>query len=292
MKRSRIVFVIIPMIGFLLYSCTKLDSPYAIANDTKHRIIDTIMDWDTVNAVRKVLLEDYTGHLCVNCPEAAVIAHSLEELYAGKLIVMAVHAGLWAKPGTTGDFTADYTSPASEVWNTELGINSSDPSGMVNRKDFGSGKVLGKEVWSSSISQVIGLSPDAFIVINNSYVQSSRLLNYAVYTKFINQLSGTYKLTLCIVEDSLHSAQKNNNPAIGTTPIIYNYNFMGVLRGAINGSWGEVLTTSINTGHTYLDKFSYTLKSTWNPKNCWLYAFVYKEDTKEIVQVDRKKVAN
>ena len=290
MKRTRIIFLIIPIIGFLLYSCTKLDSPYAIAKP--RNIIDTIMEWDTVNPVRKVLLEDYTGHKCVNCPEAAVIAHNLEELYLGKLIVMAIHAGTWAIPSASGDFTADYTSPASEAWNVDFGINSSDPAGMVNRKDFGSGKVLGKESWSASVSQVIDQSPDAFIVINNNFTPSTRLLSSTVYTKFLNPLTGTYKISLCIVEDSLHSAQKNNNSSVGTVPIIYNYLFMHVLRGAINGSYGEVLTSSINTSHTYLDRFTYILKSTWIPKNCWMYAFVYKDDTKEIIQINRKKVMN
>lgn len=290
MNRIRIIYCIVPLIGFLLYSCTKLDAPYA--NIRQGNIIDTIMDWDTVNPVRKVLLEDYTGHKCVNCPEAAVIAHNLDELYGGKLIVLAVHAGTWAIPSATGDFTADYTSPASQVWNIELGVNSSDPSGLVNRKDFGTGRVLGKEAWNSSVSQVINLPPDAFIVINNNFTPASRLLSSSVYTKFLNPLQGTYKLILCIAEDSLKSAQKNNNPSVGTVPVIYNYLFMHVMRGAINTAWGEVLTESVNTGHTYLDRFTYTLKSTWNANNCWLYAIVYKDETKEIVQVSRKKIAN
>jgi len=145
MKYTRIIFFIIPIIGFLFHSCTKLDSPYAIAKP--RNIVDTIMDWDTVNPVKKVLLEDYTGHLCVNCPEAAVIAHNLEGLYGGKLIVMAVHAGMFAAPSATGDFTADYTTPAGDTWNNEFGITS-NPNGMVNRKDFGSGIVLGKDAWS------------------------------------------------------------------------------------------------------------------------------------------------
>ena len=288
MKPMKSILLIVLAFGSLLYSCTKLDSPYVTVKS--RTIVDTIMDWDSVNPIRRVLLEDYTGHKCVNCPEAAVLAHNLEDVNGGRLIVLAVHAGTWAIPSTSGDFTADYTSPASETWNIALGVNSSDPSGMVNRKDFGSGKVLLKDSWSSAVNQVINLAPDAFIVITNKFNQANGVLSSTVYTKFLNPLQGTYKLILCIAEDSLHSAQKNKNIDVGTVPTIYNYNFMHVMRGAINGAWGEALTTSVNTTHTYLDRFTYTLKSTWVAKNCWLYAIVYRDDTKEIVQVHRKKM--
>jgi hypothetical protein len=290
-KHFWLIFLIIPVAGSFLFSCTKLNSPYIIPK-TGH-VIDTIMDWDTIVPVKKVLLEDYTGHKCVNCPEATLIAHNLEALYDGRLIVMAVHAGIFAEPSATGDFTADYTSPAGDTWNSVFGITS-NPNGLVNRKDFGSGgvTVLGKDLWSESVSQLINLSPDAFIVIDNDFEPDSRLMSYSVYTKFVNPLKGTYKLTLCVVEDSLRSPQKNNNSAVGTTPTIYDYLFMNVLRGSINGPWGDLLTTSMNASHTYLDKFSYTLSAAWNPKHCWLYAIVYKDETKEIIQVDRKKVVN
>jgi hypothetical protein len=287
MKLKRIFFLLLPVAGLLITSCTKLDAPYV---SIRHgSIVDTIINWDTVNPVKKVLLEDYTGHKCVNCPEAAIIAENLKGLYGGKLIILAVHAGFYATPGASGDFTADYTTPAGNEWNTEFGITS-NPNGLVNRKDFGSGRVLAKEVWGTSVSQLISQDPDAFIVIKNEYDTSTRKLNTVVYTKFINALPGTYRLSLVVAEDSLRSPQKNNNPDIGPTPTWYDYLFMNVMRGGLNGTWGDVLTTAVNPVYTYMGKFFYNLKPAWNASNCWLYAIVFREDTKEIIQVDRKKV--
>lgn len=289
MKSTYILMILGSLLGLLLFSCTKLEEPFVTTKTTK--IVDTIMNWDTVHPVRKVLLEDYTGHKCVNCPEAAEVAHGLEGLYGGKLILLAVHAGFNAVPSPSGDFTANYTTTAGEVWNVDLGINSTNPQGLVDRKVFGSSIVLSKDAWGPSVSQIIGLPPDAFIVINNKFNSNTGSLNSTVYTKFINPKSGTVRLCLCIVEDSLVSPQKNNNPGIGPVPVIYDYLFMHVLRGTINGTWGEVLTTSVNTTHTYIDRVTFTLNSAWKPKNCWLYAFVFDDATKEIYQVERKKIS-
>lgn len=289
MTRTNILMILVSLMGLFLFSCTKLEEPFVSTKTTK--IVDTIMNWDTVHPVRKVLLEDYTGHKCVNCPEAAVIAHGLEGLYGGKLILMAVHAGWNAAPSQSGEFTANYTTPAGEVWDKDLGINGTNPQGLVDRKVFGSSMVLSKDAWGAAVSEIIGLPPDAFIVIDNKFTSSTGTLNTTVYTKFINPKSGTVRLCLCVVEDSLRSPQKNNNPAVGTVPVIEDYLFMHVMRGAINGTYGEVLTTSVNPTHTYIDRVTITLNAAWKPKNCWLYAFVFDDATKEIYQVERKKIS-
>jgi thiol-disulfide isomerase/thioredoxin len=42
---------------------------------------------------RRVLLEDFTGHTCNNCPAAAVIAEGLQTFYGeDQLILVGVHA--------------------------------------------------------------------------------------------------------------------------------------------------------------------------------------------------------
>ena len=54
-----VLFIIMLLAGVLVISCDKLDQPYA---REKEIVLDTTK--------RKVLLEDYTGLKCVNCPAA------------------------------------------------------------------------------------------------------------------------------------------------------------------------------------------------------------------------------
>ena len=42
---------------------------------------------------RKILLEDYTGQMCTNCPDAHRLIASLQEQYGGQIVAVAIHAG-------------------------------------------------------------------------------------------------------------------------------------------------------------------------------------------------------
>jgi hypothetical protein len=286
MKIVRLIFILFPVFVLFVFSCTKIDAPYAIIKE--NNVKDTIFNWDTIPAIRRVLLEDYTGHKCVNCPEASIIATSLEETYAGKLIVLAVHSGVFSLPSATGDFTADYRTPAGSEWSNYFGVVS-NPNGLVNRKDFNGSKVIGKDLWGDAVSGIINLPPTAQMLIINDYNANSGVLETRVLARFLNEMAGSYKISVCITEDSLISPQKNNNPAVGPTPVWYNYVFNDVLR-ATNGTWGEILTNDVDINLTYLEKVSFLVSSTWAAKHCSVLAFVYNDSTKEILQVERKQV--
>ena len=63
---------------------------------------------------KKVLVEDFTGYKCTNCPAAATELHNIEEFYPDKVIGIAIHAGSFAKPG--GVFVTDFrTDEGNEI---------------------------------------------------------------------------------------------------------------------------------------------------------------------------------
>jgi hypothetical protein len=287
MNSTRSILLVLVSFIFFFSSCDKIETPYATARHGN--IIDTIADLDTVPVVKRVLLEDYTGHKCVNCPEATVIAHSEEASHEGKLIVLAVHAGYQALPGT-GEYAADYRSATGEVWNVDFGINSINPQGMVDRREFDGTRVLSKDSWSNDVDIALTQAPELVMTMTNVYDTNTRKVNSVIYSKFLSAISGSYTLTVCVVEDSLISGQKNNNPAVGTTPDIHNYVFMDVLRGSVNGDYGEVLTGKVDPSITYMGKFAITIDENWTAKNCWILAFVSKSDTREILQVIKRRV--
>ena len=53
-----------------------------------------------------ILFEEFTGHLCSNCPGAAVTAHDLAE--NSRVILSGVHAGFLAQPGFFRPSTKPY----------------------------------------------------------------------------------------------------------------------------------------------------------------------------------------
>jgi hypothetical protein len=281
MRFGKAIVIAVPLAVLLFSSCDKIKEPYALARHGN--ITDTVMDWqDTVIPLKRVLLEDYTGHKCPNCPAAATIAHSQEENYNGKLIVLAVHAGYYAIP-SSGEFSADFRTTAGEEWNTDF-LVSAYPSGMIDRKEFNGHRVLGSAEWVTDIASIIDQPPDLNMLILNAYDTTSRTLNSVIYSQFVRSISGSYNITVCVVEDNIISAQDS------ASVIIHNYNFKNVLRGSVNGTYGEILTKSVDPTLTYLGRFSIPINTAWVAENCWILAFVSKSDTKEILQVIKKRV--
>jgi hypothetical protein len=264
---------------FFITSCDKLSSPYYTVKGG---------GGDTTKIVRKILLEDYTGHKCTNCPAASITAHTLETSYSPQVIVMAVHAGYFALPGT-GPYTANYSTPVGETWFSDFAIPGS-PSGMIDRKMFGGKRDLTPDLWADSLATLVDIPPDAWITITNTYNPSTRVLNTTLGTKFLSHFDQTFNLSVCIVEDSIIGAQKNKDAWVGPVPDIFDYVFMDMLRGTLNGNYGDELASETDTSLVYTKTYSMTLDTAWVAKNCSVLAFVFDAGTNEILQAEKKKI--
>jgi len=274
-----IFFLILFIVAWGLQSCDKVKEPYAeikpAGGDTNYRMI---------------LLEDYTGHKCVNCPAAGILARDLEELYKGQIMVMAVHATWFATPDQTGDFTANYTTEAGNTWSSEFQIESA-PYGLINRRYYsGSHIYLNPKYWGNAVQDFVELPKVAIMSINNVYNDATRSLSTKIETKFLEQTQGTINLTVCILEDSIVSPQKNNDPLVGPVPVIYQYVYMDMLRGNVSGIWGDELTTSVIPNTVYSKSYTFQMNEAWVAPHCWILAFISDANTHEILQTVRKKV--
>src|ERR1700752_2189684 len=70
---------------------------------------------------RKVLVEDYTGHKCGNCPAAADVLKDLETQYAGKIVPLAIHAGFFANTNT--QYPTNFANADGNAYDTQFGIS-------------------------------------------------------------------------------------------------------------------------------------------------------------------------
>ncbi len=62
---KKIFYIISIIILYIFVSCDKVEPPY-IENPV-------IIDTNNNEGTKRVLIEEFTGHLCPNCPEAAHI---------------------------------------------------------------------------------------------------------------------------------------------------------------------------------------------------------------------------
>lgn len=291
--------LVIPLIligtMLLLASCDQIDPPYIDGNgslpvDTTECPIPSF-PVDT-HHVKVVLIEEYTGHTCVNCPSAAVIAHGIENTYNEKVILMAIHAGYFAQiEGEGPNYSLDLRNTCGTELHSYFGITN-NPAAIFNRKYINGSRIFeASTAWEATFIDAQDTIPVLDMQIINTYTETENKVCIHVQTEYLVDLDKNLKIAVYVVEDSIVGYQKNNNAVVGVTPEIPDYVFMHVLRRSVNDTWGSDLSSGeIAAGTKKISSFKFILDSSWDHDNCHIIAVVYDADTDEILMSAEEKV--
>lgn len=287
-------FIFISLTLFL--SCDKVSGPYIRYSETDDSVNPSICPrptfTDRTNPVKKVLIEDFTGFLCPNCPSGAAEGKRLKGIYGEQLVLLAIHTGEFAVPDMSEGYYQDFRTSTGDAIAAYYNIVAM-PNGIVNRTPYRSGTVMFYDLWERAVDSLSHLTPDLDLQIINEYDSASRKLCTHLQTRFLKTSRQRLFLAVYLMEDSIHTKQKNNNLSIGTRPEIADYTQMHVLRKAINSTWGSVITTDSDTlavNDKVNRSYAITLDNSWKPKHCAVVAFVYDANTKAIIQAEEQKV--
>lgn len=284
MKQKRNLLVAFALIGVLISinSCDIIKPPYEEENGGSGP--------DTTTYVRKILVEDYTGHICPNCPLAAAALKQLETDYPHQVVAIAPHVSTLADPGPqTSIWYYNFKTPCGDAWDAEFKVSLQGlPKGMVNRKGYPSANVIEFSIWDDSVASIVNVPADAVIEISNTYNSANNTVETTVTSKFVNELQGNYYLSVVYTEDSI--VQPQVLPPGSPHPIDTFYVHMHALRGDINGTWGEQIASNPAENFEVAKTYSKQLKSDAVPANCKVVAFIYKEGTYEVIQAEEKHI--
>ncbi len=232
---------------------------------------DRYVELDAIEAQRVVLLEEFTGQDCRNCPNAHKEIQKLHEQYGESLISVSIHAGSSAyDEGDFGDLF--FKTPEGDTYAGNLGI-SVYPSGVVNRV---SGVKLHTE-WASAIRSELERPTNLDIALSAKVSSEGNICVNTVLRPSVNYKA---QLQLWVVEDSLVSVQNDNGN------IIVDYVHNHVYRASVNGVGGEAVDLQANVFQTL--SHSIPLRSYWNASHLSIIAFVY--DDKEVIQATKVSV--
>lgn len=228
-----------------------------------------ILDVAEIKTRRTVLLEDYTGQACVNCPNAHKEALSLynSSAYHDNLIVVAIHAGMQAVPSPAG-----LKQPEGDEYADKFGVKEY-PNGMINRR----GGLKNYPSWGAAVYEELqresklNLSVEASVANGKLDVRADLLA--------LEALEG--KLQLWITEDSIISFQTSSEGSI--PQYVHNH----VFRGAINGTWGEELSF-VSGEQKQISHTDFEINTMWKSENLHIVAFMYNSDG--VLQASQCKV--
>jgi len=290
MKKTAI-YIFITILSVYLQGCDKIEGNHfetTAATDTSYTFPP-----DTTADVYRVLLEDYTGHTCGNCPTAARDLYTnIKPTYGDQLITIGVHAAYFAEPcpphsrppgSPTGSYSEDFNTTAGTDWYNFFNL-SNNPLGLVNRKDYPGNAIKSATSWNTEIASIINMVPQVKIRIHNIYDLSTRQLKTYSETKFLVPHTGACRLNVVLAEDSIVSWQLDDAATPHNVP---DYVQRHVLRGSLNGSFGEQVdaASTFNSGAKYKKGYVTTLPETWNAKQVHVIVFLFDDITKEILNV-------
>ena len=250
----------------LAASCDKIDNPHKPYTPT--------------GGSKTVLIKDFTGARCVNCPEAAEYAHELQHrLGEDRIFIMSVHAGFLAQP--IGQFPDFLTDEGTQWYNN----HDSNPLFTVDHVALTDGATLNVEQIDTPVSDALA-EPQLFdISISNTYDEATRRLNVENTFGVMGDGNGKFYATVCLVEDSIVGWQ--------TIPggVDKEYVFRNVFRGTLNGADGELVSDgSLFVEDSFVTTNNMVLDSTFNADQCYILTYLYDYETSKIVQTAAKKI--
>lgn len=294
--RTRPTLAILPL--FLLLGCDKIDDPYPEGEDEAELEGCELQTDGEFPATRIVLIEDYTGHTCGNCPAAALEAEALKDQYGEEVVVAAVHSGYFAEPGSEEEgepYSTDFRTEAGEEYNDHFNVdNQGLPQGMISRTEWNGDRVLGPSEWSNAVDSLVGDSVDASLQVDLDYNENEGRLCAEVVTRLLNPLEDTLSMNLYLLEDSVIDWQTNystgGDPSY-PSPDAEEYQHEHVLRAVINGTWGDrVLEGQGSAGEEQRFSYSHGVADEWKVEDLSVIAYIYDENQERVIQAVSRKL--
>ena len=309
MKTIFVIFAVLLITLLGTISCDKIENAYPPKFD-----IDTTLypgNWDDYmaneypvfgtnpNTQQNVLIEEYTGHLCNNCPTAAELAHNIKYSNPSRIFVAAIHAG----PSNNGitsfqslssdptKFQTDHTNPSGLAYGAyfQSGFNFfGNPQGTVNRKTV-DGKMFDfTGTWQTRVTNILNENDPKVLVqsIFNYFPQSNGGFLH-IETEKIKSVEEQLNVVVYIVQDSLVDWQLMPNNTYNE-----NYTHYDKHLGNINGlTWGEqVFTANQSVGTKTVKDYSFSVPNGYDAEELYFLIYVYNRSTYEIYQVIQQRL--
>ena len=214
---------------------------------------------------RTVLLEEFTGQTCTNCPTAHRIVNGLKQQYGDGFISVSIHAGMFGIADNPNMPWQGLMTPEGDEYASHWGV-SFYPSGMVNRTSG----VLNMDDWADRVYEDVAKAPILDIRLSAGVeTGEDGVRTIVVHTDLEPSQNIDGYLQLWITESGIRSVQIDG----GTTLTDYEHNH--VYRASVNGLWGEKLSLSAHLYTTYEHRIAVGEK--WDAGNLSVVGFVYND---------------
>lgn len=221
------------------------------------------------------LIEEFTGQGCGYCPRGMDEVHAYMDENPNYVLVMHHTYG-------TDHFTVSGSKTIASAYDVDAA-----PQACVDRsktKSVDGNMIIFNPIYMYSVD------PDQFekttyasVNIENEYNAETRELRVVVTGAICKTESPALKLTVLVKESGMIDSQQDN---YNTFEGWQEFRHTNAVRAFLSKAMGNAITVG---NQRYTESFVYKMKSTWNPENCMVVAFLTEEDN-VVVQASEKPV--
>ncbi len=249
-------------VGGMFSACSNIDAD------------DRYIEVEPATVAKRVLIEDFTGQRCPNCPKAMDMIEQLQQQYgADNIIAVGIYSGPFGQTvsGKPYPLTTETGNHYYDKWSI-----SAQPTGMIDRQ----GKNVDVSSWGTAVYTAIQKTTPLTLEVSTSYDAAAGTVGITVNSETTNDIEGT--LQVWLVEDNIVSTQINEDGKSYNTSFVHNH----VFRSAVNAVDGEAFT--LGYGKTDSRSYTATIDSSWKADDMYVVAFVAGGDG--VYQVTKAKV--
>lgn len=269
------------LIAVLAFGCEEI--PPVINPITNQGDCPVVDESEVANQQRQVLIEEFTGVRCVNCPAGSEAIENLIDIHGEQVIAISIHSGFFSPPYNESLY--DFRTSDGDQLLSFLGSPIGYPSAVVNRKLFSGEDDLQLPVnqWASVIDQELNQPPAVKLAIKKDYDSETRQLEVQV-SIFVEEDLTTLdpRLSVALVEKSVEDYQLTPSGIMAT------YKHKHVFRDMISTFDGNSFIEEPTEGAQFCQSLTGEVAEDWDENNLEIVAIIsLGGGTKDVLQAHK-----
>ncbi|MBN1340321.1 MAG: Omp28-related outer membrane protein [Bacteroidales bacterium] len=230
----------------------------------------------TLPANKNVIIEEFTGVQCPNCPQGHQVAQQILDANPGRVWVIGFHP--YNSSYTTpypGDPDFRRHHPDALYTTPYCGSSRFMPSAFINRRIYAGERIQSRTVWASYTSTQLTEASPVNIGLCTTYDEITEMLEMIVEIYFTQTVSDIHSLNVTLAENGLVAQQSGGSP---------NYVHKHVFREVFTAQWGNPITEPTVQGSFIQKTFSFqNTGGMYNMDECEVTAYIVNDNSTEVV---------
>lgn len=240
---------------------------------------------------KMVLIEEFSGVRCVNCPAGHETTAQILESRPDEVAALTIHAGFLSEPYPENkeDYVIEAGTALYDLFQTIAVPAASVERVKYEGENFVS--LINRNVWAGKTNERLQLTPPVNVYTNFDYNPSTRELQVYVRAHYLEAFDNSEGHQMSVSLSESHIIDHQLIPVDGGSSTVQaDYEHNHVLRAMLTPSSGISLNVERIEGTVIERVFSITLPDHWKPENMEIVAFVHDAATNHILQTAKKYI--